>query len=852
MKSNTSLCDAKESSNSTVASIQKELNAKIEEISRLTKSKKELETQVEESNRKNDELRKEMLNLQDENLRKQLKLSKIISQPIQIGGRVSNENVECFESAHASLTDISVDQEELKSDLARAKENEDIQRKRAEKLEEIVKRLEEMVKENTVGGMLEKKNEKLEDKLAAVREEVILERQSARTANLALWKLEKEVNDIKHEKNVLQRRLDTANEKCSAAIHEKESVELKMKQQIETISMKESQIIDLQKDIRNLKFELRQEREKWSNGERDRLREKTEIIEGTAKIKSLEEKLRDSNSKLKILDRQVSTLTDEKEVLERMLAESQSNSNQSEEFVSELQEELKTKTLNYETLIEAAKQLEMQINVIEELLNTEVKHNKENTEKIDQQIQKIRSKEEEISKLKRELMQEKSLKMSAEHKSCQLQNEFDELKEEMQKIEKKMHEIQSKSIESQQNLYKAQENVEIISNDVVGLQKINSAYETEIRILKEDSSRYLTDCYRAKEDIKRLTKELKECRIEVEDLEHEKDHLNSLLSELKTHSKERDIRTEATVSQQKKLIEYLTVRVEELQSRKKRTIADVLFGSHATPSHPPPPPPQTPKSNRKENIPPNSQDINKLKKVETELKRERERSQRYKENLIQTKLEMRKSPNAKSPGRETRESTIDNVESTPRTIKATVHSPPEKQLQNECRQRESNLSTPQSHRFDLTIETSQTATANLCIACNRFILHGSPYWQCKECKFCVHKKCRADAPTHCYPSGDAISSNGSSATTATLPCLNESRRSKKSQNLVLDDVDGIKPFDDISSIGSGGDLCLQTYNGDQILNSSRFGFGWGFATAPKINAVYELSDKIILFGKLTT
>lgn len=501
----------------------------------MLKSKKESETQIEDLNRKNDELRKEMLAVRNENLQKQLKLSKIISLPITIGGRMSTE--ECFQSAHASLEDISIDKEELKSDLARAKENEDIQRKRADRLEEIVNRLEEMVKGNTVGGMLERKNEKLEDQLATAREEAIMERQSARTANLALWKLEKEVNDLKHEKNVLQRRVDMANEKSSTAVHEKESFEMKMKQQLETISMKETQIIDLQKEIRTLKYELKQEKEKWLTQERDRIREKTEIIEHTSKIKNLEEKLRETTMKCRELERKVSTLTDDKEVIERMLSEAQNNFAQSHDSVEELEEELRTRNRNYDLLVEAAKTLEQQIIAIEEMLNNEVKHNKANTEKIDAQIQKIRAKEEEISKLKRELLQEKALKMSAENKGCQLQNESDEIREELIMMQKKMKEIQERSSETQANLYKAQENVEVYSNDVMGLQKLTANYETEIRIVKEDCSRILTDLYRSKEEVKRLTQELKDCKSEMKELDLEKQHVNGLLGEFKIHSK---------------------------------------------------------------------------------------------------------------------------------------------------------------------------------------------------------------------------------------------------------------------------------------------------------------------------
>lgn len=102
--------------------------------------------------------------------------------------------------------------------------------------------------------------------------------------------------------------------------------------------------------------------------------------------------------------------------------------------------------------------------------------------------------------------------------------------------------------------------------------------------------------------------------------------------------------------------------------------------------------------------------------------------------------------------------------------------------------------------------------------------------------------------------GERLTSSSETTSTTTTITLNNSRRSLNKKN-ILDDVDGIRPFnptttDDSSSIGSGSDLFLNcNYRGDFILNSARFGFGWAMSSAPKINAVYELTANIILFGK---
>ena len=474
--------------------------------------------------------------MQEENIKRQLKLSKTVTQPIQIAG--SRNSFEEFQSAHGSLTELNVtDTEDLKNDLKRARENEDIQRRRADNLEQVVDKLEQVVKklnattDNTVGGMLEKKNEKLEGDLAAAREQTIIDRQQTKSTYLQLYKLEKEVDDLKLEKSMFNRKLESANDKCSKAIHDKESLELKLKQQIDIISTKESQIIDLQKDIRNYKYELKQEREKWSSSERDRLAEKTEIIEKSSKIKNLEEKLRESTNKIRLLELKVSQLSDEKEILQRRLNEEKSQSQTFDETLQELTTELKQKTRNYELLMEAAATTETQLNMIEEMLNKEVHHNKTTSEKIDDLWMKLRSRDDENSKLKKELSKEKALKMTAESSRCQLQNELDEMKEELQNVQMRMLEIQNQLVKKQEVLYEAQENIEISNSDLQHLQKLKTNYENEIVILKEETTRILTDFYRSKEEAKRLSMELKDARIDIDELGQEKDHLNTLLNE---------------------------------------------------------------------------------------------------------------------------------------------------------------------------------------------------------------------------------------------------------------------------------------------------------------------------------
>jgi hypothetical protein len=97
-------------------------------------------------------------------------------------------------------------------------------------------------------------------------------------------------------------------------------------------------------------------------------------------------------------------------------------------------------------------------------------------------------------------------------------------------------------------------------------------------------------------------------------------------------------------------------------------------------------------------------------------------------------------------------------------------------------------------------------------------------------------------------------SSSETTSTATSETLSKGNRSFNKKT-ILDDVDGIKPFEstatneDSCSIGSGTDLMLSNYKGDHILNSSRFGLGWIMTSTPRINTVYELTSQNILFGE---
>lgn len=208
-----------------------------------------------------------------------------------------------YETAPGSLTDIRVIEEQLRADLETAKDNENTQKTRADKLQDIVGKLEEMLERfneqslspskplpaprnchggvhgqhQSVGDMLEKQNEKLEDKLAAVREQMIVERQSARSANLALWKAEKQLEEVLAEKKMTQRRMELTEERIKKVQAEKEEAMRMCKLTEEAKKLKEGRIEEMKQEITALKADILKEHRMWEKAEQERMKCKSEV-----------------------------------------------------------------------------------------------------------------------------------------------------------------------------------------------------------------------------------------------------------------------------------------------------------------------------------------------------------------------------------------------------------------------------------------------------------------------------------------------------------------------------------------------------------------------------------------------
>lgn len=655
----------------------------------------------------------------------QNKIDELMS-PTYKGGRVSDSNEGCA-SIYCSLESINSEVEnQLKKDLVLAKEGENEQRLRANSLEETVKRLEAIIERVSRQGitgieeMLERKNEKLEEKLSSVQEQATVERQASRSAHLQLWKLEKEIDTIKREKE----RLEYSAKKSQ---NEADELSRQIKENKITARNREERIAELQSDLNALKKELQIERSRWDNIEKERSKDKVHIVNQNTKIHKLEIDLDECRSKMSLFEQQKSVLAAENQDLTQKLRKNSEELENTIERLAECQQNYETLNKNNAMLKSVCSLMETQLNELEELYNVQLEQNKQKNTSIDKLWEDIHERDAKLLKLQQEISDEKSQKMSVKQKSAEITNDFVEVSNKLAEYQQNMKELQQNLMEKAESLLNAEELIEVQKEEIHSLQRINNSLDREIIVVKEENSKLLTELYMSKENCQKLQFEYTSIHESYSDLKKELEQLNATMSELNTYHTQREIKSEATQTQYKKLIDYLQKRVDELSQKKKKTLAEVIFGSSNNSAN---------TSSKKENIPPVQ-----IKK-DHDIKRSYT-SQRTNNSKILSKNEV---------------STKKIEELITKSNKQNSNS------SNSSKFSEESVSSSDTHQFERGSYSNGSDMAENCIVCKKCFVSDTIF-QCKKCHACVHQYCRG-SKLKCTASKAIESSSNNSETTS--------------------------------------------------------------------------------------
>ncbi|XP_073843419.1 citron rho-interacting kinase sticky [Musca autumnalis] len=746
--------------------ILKRLNKEIEANNELHKQNSEL-------HHKYSEILKTIETLQQENNRLEREL-----QVAECGKNLASSEIAAesspYETAPGSMSDIRMIEEQLRADLEVAKENETSQKARADKLQEIVEKLEEMLERFNeqslsptkpmpaprngnlhvaAGDILEKQNERLEDKLAAVREQMIVERQSARSANLALWKIEKQLEEALADKKMIQRRMELTEERIKKVQGEREDVKRTLKLSEESLKQREERIDELKQEITNLKADILKEHRMWEKAEKERIESKAEVMEHISKSKQLEDRLYDVQQKLHQCQQKCDKLGIENTRLFREISDERECHSCTQDQLSGTQIELKNLKDNYERLKYACTVTDNQLTEVEAMLEKEQKCNKAHQEKLDNLYAQLREKEQLESELKIKLRDEQSLNRTLESKTVCMSQEIQDHLNALSEMKNKMADQQNHLIEQTTALFATQEKVEVLQNENQNLQVVNENLERELILLKEENARILSDLFHAKEEAQRLQQNLADTSASNSELQSEVQDMKRILEEKENFFLQRDIKSDSTLAQHKKLIDYLQLKVEDLTQKKKKTLADKIFGHHSTTM-----------TNKKE-LQSTIENSILYRTLQEELKREKMRCKTLQEQLDKIQGNnintLRRSPLKAKENKVDVYSEKEHLKKTPtkqshRQVgedesknKQSSSAPSPNKNTNEAKLPGESLNYIASHhRFELSLQEAASGADN-CAVCQNPIVAGSPFWKCRECKDSVHRKCRGAAKQNC-------------------------------------------------------------------------------------------------------
>ncbi|XP_023164478.2 citron Rho-interacting kinase [Drosophila hydei] len=817
--------EAKNATERSIEDILQRLNCEISANNELRAAKTSLEAQLSHTKKEFDEVQAECQRLDRElqlaECRCNLAESSLASQASP------------YETAPGSLTELHAIEDQLRADLVAAKDAESVQKTRADQLQELVSKLERMLERfneqslspmkghsgaaNTaVGDMLERQNEKLEDKLAAVREQMIVERQAARTANLSLWKVEKQLEEALAEKKLLARRMELTEERVKKAQNEREEAQRKQKSTQDEFRQRDARIDELKAELATSKRDVLKEHRMWEKAEEERMKCKSEVIEHLANVHRLEQQVREVRQKLNQSQQRCDGLGLEQKRLQRELQEERERNAAAGESTQALQAELKQLTDNFQRLKYACSITDNQLTEVENMLETEQKRNKTQQTQLDACHEKLRERNDQITQLRKDLNVQESGKRQAEQHAKMLSVELEELKENLKQLQMKLISQQGQLVEQTNALFGAQERADQLDVQSASCQAQNADYERELLSLKEENARILSELFHSKEEVLHLHDEVKNLQAVQTGLHTEIDELQNALTEKEQFYVQRDIKAMATLAQHKKLIDYLQLKVEDLSAKKKKTLADKIFGSN---------------SHAKENISPNDVESSILyRALKEELRREQKLSKMLQEQLDQlngtaTLRSPRKSSavNGDADEPKLRPASIATVPRSPRKQPTTIKrsaSQTDTKAKLKSPQTQQSTSEVTHHRFELALQESKVDAAN-CVACEQPIVAGSPYWRCKECKDASHRKCRANVTSIC---GSSIVSSCDEVSET---------RPESSCSSSLDTLDS-------ESNCTGEYMGTLAYNGSQNNHNGE---------VIEINCAFEIVEqKILLFG----
>ncbi|CAH1118647.1 unnamed protein product [Phaedon cochleariae] len=573
-------------------------------------------------------------------------------------------------------------------------------------------------------------------------ENILTENQALKELRTKYWRMEKDLENSKIDKRILERELKEAQSEIKQLNetiegHEKSLADTKRVGEaalVELSNINESMSLELMKlknSCKNLQDKLDNEKEK-NAGEKALLTELKEIV------RSKDEQIAGQNNEISVIKKERTSMENEMRKYEsdviklKLLVEvSQKEKREVQDELEKAKRELQNTNLNLEALREACTMLETQLIEFEKINashENKVSSLNANTDKL---IRDLCSAKQQIQEAKKSANEEKSLKLLAETKAKRLLEDIECLHNECTSYKQQCMEYKQYSTQLSDELSVAEEKISDLEVTVKAQERLISDVKSDNKVIKQELSDHLTQLNRARESSCKLKHQLSEEREEKSMLLEKIDELERDVNEKSHFYKERETKADATIKQQIKLIDYLQTKIDE-QNNKKRTLTEVLFGS-----------------SKKENQPPMSLAMN-YKDLETQLLKERQTNKQLHEEIYKLKAATLIPENAQTAEKsnikvDRHKSEILSPKS--RVAMQQIVNSPSKQKSDVYRQ---NSVQRMHHNIPHRFVQKYGVLSTTCVACSRPMSGVSrPVAACVECNVQCHVGCKKDVPNTC-------------------------------------------------------------------------------------------------------
>lgn len=683
-------------------------------------------------------------------MQEQLEMSKFeneqLKQQLQIIKSDLNEtmmNLEQSEAHALNLEQAAQDKAALQKRLQDSLEKEEEHLRKVGNLEELLRRLEQSVTkleaENATLKMetispspdMISKNDiikidmhskeqigKLEQELQTMKENLNTERQTAKQAQISLWKKEKELSDANLDKRIAIREAKKAEEKIKTLQEEKqkliEKLDYKIKEEEEKSRKLLKELDSAKVSLNDITKESSKNKMQADSAQKALTQINHQIEELQSSSSSLRRELDAARKQARLNQDRVDNLNGENKRLSQSIIRHNEEKHELQLKIEKLEQEIKSYEVNTELLKETCTVLEEQLTDYERLTSDhETRENILIQDKM--KLQKdLETTEAKLREARSAQNEEKSLRLEAERNIEKLESETSDI------------ETERNSLIAQRDQYKklVQElsaQVEELSNkcgelecDLSEMQRVLEITKAETRVVKEESSQHLTKVHELKEANFVLMNDLQNNIDQSQELRMRITELESILEEMRQFYQEREVKAESTRQQQTKLIDYLQLKLEEC-SKKKKTMCDKILGTK-----------------QKENIPPNGIGMPVgYRELENQLAKERAKVKTLTDQLLALKT-MHSSASAPSSPTAPDIKSI-NYTTEPSTTSLSKRLSPQR------------IGHHIPHRFEVGLPMR----AGKCSACLESIQFGKRAAICSECKVMTHLKCAVTISATC-------------------------------------------------------------------------------------------------------